>query len=83
MTPEETKILMDMAGQVSRTEQAVKDLKKELLDNGQPGFITQTKNRLVALERNDLRRTWIERIITAAIATVVSLAIAMHDHIWK
>ena len=83
MTPEENRLLVEMAGQIGRTEQAVQDLKKELLGNGQPGFIAKTDGRLRALETNDTRRTWIERIVTAAIAVVVSALISMHDHFFK
>lgn len=83
MTAEETQILMEMSGKVGKIEQAVADLSKQLLDNGQPGFITRTKNRLEALERQDVRRTWTERILAWGGATIISAGIAMHDHFFK
>ncbi len=80
MTPEETSILMEMASKVGRIEQSVADLSKQLLDNGQPGFLTRTRLRLEDLERTDLRRTWIERVITVALASIFSIFISLHDH---
>jgi len=57
---------------LGRLEQGMEDLKKLLLDNGTPGFISQTRNRLTALELQDYRRTWIERMITGTVAIVAS-----------
>ena len=54
-----------------------------LCGNGQPGRMHVAEDRITALEKNDFRRTWIERIITAVIATCVSAAIALHDHWFK
>jgi hypothetical protein len=39
------------------------------------------EDRLVALERNDIRRSVYDRLVNAAIAMAVSAAIAMHDHL--
>ena len=78
----ENQVMLKLGG----LEPGLADLKKQLLDNGQPGFITQTNKRLMALEKDDYRRTWIERSITAGIALVVSLGtffIALRDHIFK
>ncbi|HUO18037.1 MAG TPA: hypothetical protein VMX38_23890 [Verrucomicrobiae bacterium] len=54
-----------------------------LVGNGQPGRMTLAENRIVELERNDVRRTVIERFVNGAIALLVSIAIAMHGHWWK
>jgi hypothetical protein len=49
----------------------------------QPGRMTLAENRLSALEKNDIRRTVYDRIVTAAIAFAVSALIAMHDRFLK
>jgi hypothetical protein len=54
-----------------------------LVGNGQPGRMTLAENRIVELERNDVRRTVIERFVNAGIAILVSVAIALHGHWWK
>jgi len=54
-----------------------------LAGNGQPGRMTLAENRIVQLERNDVRRTVIERFVNAGIALLISVAIAMHGHWWK
>jgi hypothetical protein len=54
-----------------------------LVGNGQPGRMTQAENRIVELERNDVRRTVIERFVNAGIAVLISVAIALHGHWWK
>ena len=41
------------------------------------------EDRITALEKNDIRRGVYDRIVSAAIATVVSAAIALHDHLLK
>jgi hypothetical protein len=54
-----------------------------LAGNGQPGRMTLAENRLTMLERNDVRRTVIERFVNASIALLVSVAIALRGHWWK
>jgi hypothetical protein len=54
-----------------------------LAGNGQPGRVKQAEDRILALERNDLRRTVIERLVNASIAVFISAAIALHEHWWK
>lgn len=54
-----------------------------LAGNGQPGRMTLAENRIVELERNDVRRTVIERFVNASIALLVSLGIALRGHWWK
>lgn len=64
--------LYELNGTVGRLEQAVQDLVKELKDNGQPGFITKTKDRLTALENADMKRNWMEHLITVVIVVVLN-----------
>src|SRR5579863_7057005 len=47
--------------------------------NAEPGRITLLENRLIAVERSDLKRGVYERIVNAMIATAISAAIAWHD----
>jgi hypothetical protein len=54
-----------------------------LIGNGQPGRMTLAENRIVELERNDVRRTVIERFVNAGIAVLISVAVALHGHWWK
>jgi uncharacterized membrane-anchored protein len=54
-----------------------------LVGNGQPGRMTVAENRILVLERNDVRRTVIERLVNAAIAMSVSAAIALQGRWWK
>lgn len=54
-----------------------------LVGNGQPGRMMLAENRIVELERNDVRRTVIERFVNAGIAVLISAAIALHGHWWK
>jgi hypothetical protein len=54
-----------------------------LVGNGQPGRMTLAENRIVELERNDVRRTVIERFVNAGIAVLISVAVALHGHWWK
>lgn len=54
-----------------------------LVGNGQPGRMTLAKDRIVELERNDVRRTVIERFVNAGIAVLISVAVALHGHWWK
>jgi hypothetical protein len=45
----------------------------------QPGRMKIAEDRLFALERNDIRRGAIERLVNAVITIAISTAIAMHD----
>ena len=47
----------------------------------QPGRMKLAEDRLMALERNDIRRSVYDRMVNAAISVAVSAAIAMHDHL--
>jgi hypothetical protein len=48
--------------------------------DGQPGRMKLAEDRLTTLERDSIRRSAYERVINAAIALVVSAAVALHDH---
>jgi hypothetical protein len=52
-----------------------------LIGAGQPGRVTLVEDRLRALERSDVRHGLYERILNAVIASVISAAIAWHDHL--
>jgi hypothetical protein len=54
-----------------------------LVGNGQPGRMKLAEDRILALERNDVRRTVIERLVNAGIAVFISAAIALQGHWWK
>jgi hypothetical protein len=47
----------------------------------QPGRMKLAEDRLMALERNDIRRSVYDRLVNAVISMAVSAAIAMHDHL--
>lgn len=38
-----------------------------LIGNGQPGRMTLAENRIIELERNDVRRTMLERVVNAGL----------------
>ena len=60
------------------------EAKMEMLTgNGQPGRMKLAEDRISVLERSDVRRTVIERLVNAAIAVMISAAIALHAHWWK
>ena len=51
-----------------------------LAGNVQPGRMKQAEDRLMSLERSEIRRSVYDRLVNALIAMAVSGAIAMHDH---
>jgi len=51
-----------------------------LMGSGQPGRMKLAEDRLVALERNDIRRSVYDRLVNAALSTAISVAIALHEH---
>ena len=56
----------------------------EMLVGGrQPGRMKLVEDRVTALERSDVRRGVYDRLVSAAVALVVSAVIAMHDHFLK
>jgi len=54
-----------------------------LCGNGQPGKVQMIENRLAALEKNDWRRTWIERTITGAISFAVAAVVTVGGWLFK
>jgi hypothetical protein len=52
-----------------------------LVGNTQPGRVKLLEDRVSSLERNDIRRGVYDRLVSAAVASVVSAAIALHDHL--
>jgi len=57
------------------------EAKMEMLaGNGQPGRMRLAEDRIIVLERNDVRRTVIERFVNAGIAIFISGAIALRGH---
>jgi len=54
-----------------------------LAGNGQPGRVKLAEDRITALEKSDIRRGVYDRMVSAVIATVISAAIALHDHFLK
>ncbi len=58
------------------------ETKMDMLAGGvQPGRMKQAEDRLMALERSDIRRSVYDRLVNALIAMAVSTAIALHDHL--
>jgi hypothetical protein len=54
-----------------------------LVGDHQPGRMKLAEDRIMVLERNDVRRSVYDRLLNAAIAFAVSAVIAMHDHLWS
>ncbi len=52
-----------------------------LAGSDQPGRMKLAEDRLMALERNDIRRSVYDRMVNAAISVAVSAAIALHNHL--
>jgi uncharacterized membrane-anchored protein len=69
----------DVLEKLSRMEARV----EMLVGNGQPGRMTLAEERIVVLERNDVRRTVIERFVNAGIAVLISVAVALRGQWWK
>ena len=52
-----------------------------IVGDGQPGRMRLAEDRITVLERNDIRRNLLDRMVTAGIAFAVSALIALHDHL--
>lgn len=50
-----------------------------LVGNSQPGRVRLIEEKVQTLERNDIRRGVYDRLMNAAIASAVSILIALHD----
>jgi hypothetical protein len=51
-----------------------------LVGNGQPGRMRIAEERLATLERDNIRRTVYDRILSGIVALVISAVVALHDH---
>ena len=49
----------------------------------QPGRMKLAEDRIVALERNDIKRGVYDRLLNAVITVAISMVIALHDRWWK
>jgi len=49
----------------------------------QPGRMKLAEDRIVALERNDIKRGVYDRLMNAVITVAISIVIALHDRWWK
>jgi hypothetical protein len=54
-----------------------------LVGNGQPGRMKLAEDRIIELERSDVRRSAIERFVNAGITVLISTGIALHRYWWK
>jgi len=54
-----------------------------LVGGSQPGRMKLAEDRLVALEKSEIRRGVYDRLLSATVAAIVSAIIAMHDHFLK
>lgn len=52
-----------------------------LVGNGQPGRVRLIEERVDRLQHSDIRRSVYDRMVSAAIAVIVSAAVALHDHL--
>jgi hypothetical protein len=50
-----------------------------LVGSGQPGRMKLAEDRIVFLEKSEIRRSVYDRIVNAAITVTISAVIAMHD----
>jgi len=50
-----------------------------LMGGGQPGRMKDAENRLVELEKNDIKRGVYDRLLNAAIAIAISVVVSMHE----
>ena len=53
-----------------------------LVGGGQPGRMKIAEDKIFALQQSEVRRGVYDRIVSAVIATVVSVGIALHDHLF-
>ena len=51
-----------------------------LIGGGQPGRMKLAEDRIVILEKSEIRRSVYDRIVNATITVAISAAIALHDH---
>jgi hypothetical protein len=51
-----------------------------LVGDGQPGRMKIAEDKIFALQRSDIRRGVYDKLVSAVIATIVSVLVALHDH---
>lgn len=71
----------DFQGQVLERLGRLEAKMDMLAGNSQPGRMKLAEDRLVSLERNDIRRSVYDRLVNAIIATAISAAIALHENL--
>lgn len=54
-----------------------------LVGDGQPGRMKIAEDKIFQLQRSEIRRSVYDKIVSAVIATIVSVLIALHDHLWR
>ena len=69
----------DFQGQVLEKLVRLEAKMDMLVGSGQPGRMKLAEDRLVLLEKSEIRRGVYDRIVNAAITVAISAAIAMHD----
>jgi hypothetical protein len=52
-----------------------------LVGGSQPGRMKNAEDRIVLLERNDIKRSVYDRLLNAVITVAISVAITMHDRL--
>jgi hypothetical protein len=52
-----------------------------LVGGSQPGRMKNAEDRLVILERNDIKRGVYDRLLNAVITVAISVAVTMHDRL--
>lgn len=52
-----------------------------LMGGAQPGRMKGAEDRIMILERNDIKRSVYDRLLNAVITVAISLAITMHEHL--
>ena len=52
-----------------------------LVGDGQPGRMKIAEDKIFALQRSEIRRSVYDKLVSAVIATIVSILVALHDHL--
>lgn len=69
----------DFQGQVLEKLGRLEAKMDMIVGNTQPGRMKLAEDRIVLLEKSEIRRSVYDRIVNAAITVAISAAIAMHD----
>lgn len=54
-----------------------------LVGDGQPGRMKVAEDKIFALQRSEIRRGVYDKIVSAVVATIVSILVALHDHLFR